>query len=59
MQRRDEYSRYDARQFETRFQDEPKVIAISATRQQLPATMAWTLSAAIVVYAWLTLLQLG
>jgi hypothetical protein len=59
MQRRNDYSRNGAQSFESRFQDEPKVIAVSATRQPFPATMAWALSAVMVVYVWLTLLQLG
>jgi hypothetical protein len=59
MQRRNEYSRNGAQSFESRFQDEPKVIAVSATRQQFPATMALVLGAAMVAYAWLSLLQLG
>jgi hypothetical protein len=59
MQGRDGYSQDGQRQPQSRFQDEPKVIAISETRQQAPAAMIWALAAALAAYTWLSLLQLG
>lgn len=36
--------------------DEPKVIAISATRSPISSHLVWALSAALLAYSWLSLL---